>query len=112
VPEVAQLEITTHVLDTVAGDPARGVPVSLARRDGESWRVLAEGRTDGDGRWGHAAAGGAGDFRLVFDVAARLGPDAFFPEAVLVFRVTGVARRHYHVPLLLSRFGYTTYRGS
>lgn len=98
--------ISTHVLDTVTGEPARGVPVRL-EKDG---KLLADGRTDDDGRLRSQAAG-EGVYRLVFDVASYLGDDAFFPEAALVFRVAG-ERPHYHVPLLLSRFGYTTYRGS
>jgi hydroxyisourate hydrolase len=70
--------------------------------------------TDADGRlrdWVPDGAWRAGAYRLVFDTAAYLGPDAFFPEVVVVFTVTD-PDRHHHVPLLLSPYGYTTYRGS
>lgn len=107
------MSISTHVLDTTRGAPAAGVPVRLERLDG-SWRLVAEGVTDGDGRlrdWLPPDAVGAGRYRLVFDAAAHLGPDAFFPEIAIAFAVTDPAR-HLHVPLLLSPYGYTTYRGS
>ena len=99
--------LSTHVLDTARGEPAAGVPVRLYR-EGE---LAAEGVTDHDGRWRPGVATPPGRYRIVFDIAARLGPDAFFPEGVIVFRV-GAADRNYHVPLLLSPFGLTTYRGS
>ena len=106
--------ISTHVLDTVRGEPAAGVGVRLeAARDGQ-WSVLAEGRTGADGRlrdWVPGHAWHAGAYRLVFAVAPYLGPDAFFPEVVVTFQVRE-PQRHHHLPLLLSRFGYTTYRGS
>jgi 5-hydroxyisourate hydrolase len=103
------VSLSTHVLDTTRGEPAPGVPVRLERTDGT---VVASGHTDGDGRLrivdGALAEGG---YRLIFDTAAHLGPDAFFPEVAIAFRVTD-AERHLHVPLLLSPFGFTTYRGS
>ncbi|WP_305786848.1 2-oxo-4-hydroxy-4-carboxy-5-ureidoimidazoline decarboxylase [Symbioplanes lichenis] len=95
--------VSTHVLDTVTGAPATGVPVTLQPSG-------APGVTDGDGRLRFDVAE-AGDYRLEFDVAAHLGPDAFFPSATVTFRIADTDR-NYHVPLLLSRFGYTTYRGS
>ncbi|BCJ55582.1 5-hydroxyisourate hydrolase [Actinoplanes sp. NBRC 14428] len=106
--------ISTHVLDTVSGEPARGVGVRLDRRDAGGWRTVAEGRTDDDGRLrprlpAHEWA--AGGYRLVFAVDAYLGGDAFFPEITVAFHVRDPGRP-YHVPLLLSRYGYTTYRGS
>lgn len=106
--------ITTHVLDTALGRPARGVPVRLSRLDERS-RVVAEAATDDDGR---VTALGPdtvepGTYRLRFDVAAycaATGQDCFFPEVTVTFAVT--AGRHHHVPLLLSPFAYSTYRGS
>ncbi|WP_306214894.1 hydroxyisourate hydrolase, partial [Actinoplanes sp. RD1] len=95
--------ISTHVLDTATGSPAAGVPVGLEP-------LAGFGVTDGDGRLRFEAAE-AGDYRLDFDVASYLGADAFFPLATVTFRVRDT-NRNYHVPLLLSRFGYTTYRGS
>lgn len=105
--------ITTHVLDTARGEPAPDLPVTLERRGpGDRWESLAQGRTDADGRvrdllpGNHALVPGL--YQLRFDTSAR---SAFFPEVVLRFRVTD-PQEHYHVPLLLSPFGFTTYRGS
>jgi 5-hydroxyisourate hydrolase len=106
--------LSTHVLDTARGEPAAAVPVTLYRHDGVEWSLVAQGRTDADGRlrdWVPPDAWRAGRYRLVFDTAAYLGDAAFFPEAVITFQVTR-PDRHLHVPLLLSPFGFTTYRGS
>ena len=104
--------VTTHVLDTGLGLPARKVPVRLARVDGT---VIATGSTDDDGRIGNLTPDpvGPGTYRLCFDVAAyaaTTGQDIFFPEVTVTFTITD--ERHYHVPLLLSPFAYSTYRGS
>lgn len=101
------MSLSTHVLDTARGEPAADVPIELYR-EGE---LVARGRTDDDGRWRPGTEMSTGRYRLVFDIAAYLGPDAFFPEGVVVFQVAE-ANRHYHVPLLLSPFGLSTYRGS
>ena len=103
--------ITTHVLDLAAGRPAAGVAVVLeqgrARLAGAGAR-----RTDDDGRVGDlGAAPEPGRFRLRFDTAGYLGADAFFPEVALQFAVER-PEEHLHVPLLLSPYGYSTYRGS
>ena len=104
--------ITTHVLDLAAGRPAAGVAVVLEQRAGDDWRELARGRTDDDGRVGDLGeAPEPGRFRLRFDTAGYLGADAFFPEVALQFAVAR-PEEHLHVPLLLSPFGYSTYRGS
>lgn len=104
--------ISTHVLDTVTGEPARDVYVRLERRDADGWRLVTEGRTDDDGRLKHALDDRqAGGYRLVFSVEPYLGGDAFFPEITIAFHIHD-PERDYHVPLLLSRYGYTTYRGS
>ncbi|HET6214145.1 MAG TPA: hydroxyisourate hydrolase [Micromonosporaceae bacterium] len=103
------MSLSTHVLDTVRGEPASGVPVRLEReRDGQ-WAAVATGSTDQDGRlrdWVPPHAWATGVYRLVFGTD---GP--FFPEVVVVFRVTDPLR-HHHIPLLLGPYGYTTYRGS
>jgi 5-hydroxyisourate hydrolase len=99
--------LSTHVLDTARGEPAAGVPVRL-ERDGAT---VAESVTDAGGRVRDLGPVTAGCYRLVFDTAAYLGPGAFFPSVSVDFAVE-VADRHYHVPLLLSPFGYSTYRGS
>ena len=103
--------LSTHVLDTATGRPAVGLRITLESTDGT---VLATGVTDHDGRVGDLADGlPAGDLRLRFDTGswfAGQGLSAFYPEVVVVFGVEG--EEHFHVPLLLSPFGYSTYRGS
>jgi 5-hydroxyisourate hydrolase len=111
--------ITTHVLDTAAGRPASGVPVRLeVQLDGRGWVILAERKTDGDGRVRDLLAEGArldaGTYRLTFGTGAYFaeqGKETFFPEATVVFEIRDAAQ-HHHVPLLLSPYGYSTYRGS
>jgi 5-hydroxyisourate hydrolase len=108
------MSVSTHVLDTARGEPAAGVPVRLEQHDGAGWVAVAAGRTDADGRlrdWVPAARWRAGRYRLVFDTGAYHGPGAFFPEVAVVFAVAEPAG-HHHLPLLLSPFGYSTYRGS
>jgi 5-hydroxyisourate hydrolase len=111
--------ITTHVLDTSLGLPAAGVPVRLYAEDGpERWILLASGITDGDGRIAdllppeHPLAEGV--YRIRFNTASyfdSIGGEGFYPLADVVFRVAAPGG-HYHIPLLLSPFGYSTYRGS
>lgn len=111
--------ITTHVLDTSRGRPANGVPVVLERRaDGDRWELAGRGETDADGRLRNLIPGGVplvpGVYRLVFDTRRYFdaqGLPTFLPQVVVVFDVLP-GEPHYHVPLLLSPFGYTTYRGS
>ncbi len=109
--------ISTHVLDTAAGRPAAGVSVALERWELDAWLVCATATTDSDGRCQELLASSrvaAGRYRLVFatgDYFARDGGHTFFPEVAITFEIPhgGV---NFHVPLLLSPFGYTTYRGS
>lgn len=108
--------ISTHVLDAAAGRPAAGVSVRLDRADGTSWVVVAGGVTDADGRLSGWAgeAGLPGTHRLVFGTGAYFaarGLETFYPEVTVAFTVTDPDERH-HVPLLLSPFAYSTYRGS
>ena len=108
--------ITTHVLDTARGRPAAGVPVTLEVRSGDAWRALGRAHTDADGRARDICDGDieVGTYRLTFDTAAyfeKIDVEGFFPVAQIVFDVRD-ARQHHHVPLLLSPFGYSTYRGS
>jgi 5-hydroxyisourate hydrolase len=105
------MTLSTHVLDTGLGEPASGVPVRLERAHDGGWVPLAAGVTDVDGRVRDLVAEDewhAGTYRLIFDTAAR---SAFFPEVSVVFFVAEPSR-HHHVPLLLSPYGYSTYRGS
>ena len=99
-------QVTTHVLDTAAGVPASGVTVTLLEGDeGGGWRPLGSGTTDDDGRLTALPSVENGLHRLEFQTAS-----AFFAQVVVTFRVAGEA--HLHVPLLISPFGYTVYRGS
>jgi len=115
--------VTTHVLDTARGVPAAGIMVRLEQDSAAGRTEIARTRTDDDGR---ASGLGPeklppGTYRLVFDTAEYLASAhpgesehrraAFFPEVAITFTVGGGAP-HYHVPLLLSPFGYATYRGS
>jgi 5-hydroxyisourate hydrolase len=108
--------ITTHVLDTSSGRPASGVPLILARGSGGGWVTVGRGTTDIDGRCKTLLKSGAlkkGAYRLTFGVASyfkRSRQTAFYPSVSIVFTVRD--SRHHHVPLLLSPWGYSTYRGS
>ncbi len=106
--------ISTHILDTGTGNPAVDVYVRLERRDADGWRTIDEGHTDKDGRLRYRVPvrdWQAGGYRLLFYVEPYLGKECFFPEITVAFHVHD-PERHYHVPLLLNRYGYTTYRGS
>jgi 5-hydroxyisourate hydrolase len=112
----ARPTISTHVLDLATGAPAAGVPVTLFRlADDGRPELVSERRTDEDGRIRDLLDGAdldEGDYQLAFDVGAHLDdPDAFFQSAAVALRITDVGRS-YHVPLLLSPYGLSTYRGS
>jgi 5-hydroxyisourate hydrolase len=111
-------QITTHILDIATGNPARDVPITLYVQQGEKWSQVGGGNTNDDGRIPDLCPAGevlpAGDYRMHFDTAAYFegrGDAVFYPWADVVFRITGEGQ-HYHIPLLLSPFGYSTYRGS
>ena len=106
--------LSTHVLDTALGKPAQGIKVTLESGDD----LVGSGVTDADGRVGdlnkNAASLSQGSYTLTFYVAdyfSKSDRESFFPEVVVNFRIGG-GKEHYHVPLLLSPFGYSTYRGS
>jgi 5-hydroxyisourate hydrolase len=111
--------ITTHVLDTARGRPAEGVAVVLDYQSTEGgWTELARGQTNADGRLMTLLPDGAplptGIYRLRFATGAyhaALGVSGFYPEVQVLFQIAGQGV-HFHVPLLLSPFGYSTYRGS
>ncbi len=110
--------ITTHILDTALGKPAAAVTVRLFQVDDQGGSsLLAQRATNVDGRVEDLLPPGAlavGNYRLVFEVAsyfANLGATCFYPQVTLDFSVSAPAE-HYHVPLLLSPYGYSTYRGS
>ena len=123
--------LSTHVLDATSGRPAAGVPVRLERRGPDGWSPAGAGQTDADGRL--RLAGGAdgqelgpglapgpgpgfepGVYRITFDTGSYFqarGTASFYPEVTVTFEMTGHGE-HYHVPLLLSPYAYSTYRGS
>lgn len=110
--------ITTHVLDTAAGRPGRGIAIELERADGRGgWAPVGAGVTDDDGRLRTLTPAGPvepGTYRIRFGTGAYLaaqGAAGFFPVVEIQFAVADGAQ-HYHVPLLLSPYGYSTYRGS
>ena len=99
--------VSTHVLDTSRGRPAAGIAVRLEH----AGVLVGEGVTDDDGRIARLGEGlEPGDYLVRFDTGGYLGPDAFYPEVAVAFRIG--PDEHYHVPVLLNPFGYSTYRGS
>lgn len=104
--------ITTHILDVARGRPAAGVGVTLEIRRNDQWELVGRGETDHDGRLRTLTGPNVetGAYRITFATGAY-NPDGFFPQVSIEFEVRD-ASEHYHVPLLLSPFGYSTYRGS
>jgi len=111
-------QITTHVLDTSSGKPAQGLRISLqSGDDDQQWNEIASGSTDNDGRISDLLPGDLvlepGVYRMVFQTGDYFGQKdipTFYPETAVVFSTTDSS--HYHIPLLLSPYGYSTYRGS
>lgn len=111
--------ISTHVLDVSQGRPAKGVPVLVEIQGlGGGWKLLGKGQTDADGRGVDLLSSTqrlqTGIYRLRFDTTTYFrshNVTSFYPEVSVMFAVRDAAQ-HYHIPLLLSPFGYTTYRGS
>ena len=116
-PNTNRPTISTHVLDTTRGEPAAGVAVTLSRLDGNRAVALGNAQeTDADGRIGSLGDGTltAGTYRLSFEVGAyykKKGTAAFLQRATLDFEITGTSPR-YHIPLLMSPFACSSYRGS
>jgi 5-hydroxyisourate hydrolase len=114
------VRITSHVLDVSRGTPAAGVVVRLEHRGGEAedWRLVGTSRTNTDGRVTDlspaSASATAGQYRLTFETRAYFAAQSvstLYPAVVIVIDAAA-GESHYHVPLLLSAFGYSTYRGS
>ena len=110
--------ISTHILDTALGKPAAGVPASLARMTDGVWLPLNETTTDADGRCKHLLPPGEpappGIYRVHFETGvyyAHQSLQGLYPYVEIVFEITN-SEQHYHIPLLLTANGYTTYRGS
>ena len=109
------MTISTHVLDTSAGRPASAVRITLLKHHASTWIEVLNGETDADGRVALLRDVNAvpGSWRLTFDVGSyfqRSGVESFYTTVAIDFVVRADA--HYHVPLLISPFGYSTYRGS
>lgn len=110
-------EISTHILDLSRGVGGQNVPVTLSKRGADGkWTLAGSAQTDSNGRvrtFGDSSEFSAGDYRLDFDMSAY--PDSastpFFPEISVTFRVKD-ASGHYHVPVVVSPYGYSTYRGN
>lgn len=111
--------ISTHILDTAQGKPANGVAVSLeSQKSDESWEQLTHAWTDEEGRvkpfFLLEQPLPAGVYRLIFDTESyfsALNTHSFYPQVCVVFTI-GEDHQHYHIPLLISPFGYSTYRGT
>lgn len=108
--------VTTHVLDAALGKPAAGVAVHLEQKARSDWLTVAEGVTDADGRVGSLGPDTleADTYRVTFDTGAYFeatGQTGFYPEVVVIFSLAATGD-HYHVPLLLSPWAFSTYRGS
>ncbi|MEO6050731.1 MAG: hydroxyisourate hydrolase [Pyrinomonadaceae bacterium] len=111
--------ITTHIIDMTSGQPGAGIPVTLERKTHSAgWQSVAEGMTDADGRINDLLfvkeAFLPGHYRLIIETGSYFllrDIECFFPQITISFVVKDTMR-HYHVPLLLSPFGYSTYRGS
>jgi len=111
-------QITTHVLDTAIGKPAVGIDITLSHFVDNEWKLLSGGTTNSDGRVGDLLPEEtilkAGRYKVLFVTESYFknqGVKAFYPYAEIVFDIEGDGQ-HYHIPLLLSPFGYSTYRGS
>jgi 5-hydroxyisourate hydrolase len=110
-------QITTHILDTAKGKPAQGVTIILYSTNNDEWKELARGITNADGRIPDLLKKDVlleyGVYKMRFEVKEyfdKLGVAAFYPFVEIVFDIT--TKEHYHIPLLLNPFGYSTYRGS
>jgi 5-hydroxyisourate hydrolase len=117
-PDTGRSPITVHVLDTGRGRPATGLTVLLEQADGKGWREVARGKTDGDGRietlLPKNKAIAVGTYRITFESGAYFAESktkTFYPRIPVIFEITE-PKEHHHIPLLLSPFGYSTYRGS
>ncbi|WP_040262573.1 hydroxyisourate hydrolase [Pseudomonas massiliensis] len=116
--QAAPNPLSVHVLNLQTGTPSQGVQVTLERHAGTTWQPLAEGTTNEQGRIAELFPANKaiepGEYRVVFKTGAyyrNLRQDSFFPEIPVIFQVRQTDQ-HYHIPLLLSPFGFSTYRGS
>ena len=111
------ISISTHILDTSTGKPAQGVTVILEEKVSDEWKQIGNGITENNGRISNFTLAenklGQGIYRLIFETESYFknqNVKAFYPEVIVEFEITD--DNHYHVPLLLNPYGYSTYRGS
>ncbi|MEM7209614.1 MAG: hydroxyisourate hydrolase [Pseudomonadota bacterium] len=111
-------QITTHILDTSSGTPAEKVELILYKRENDGWTKMGSGKTNADGRASDLVSKNtvldAGIYKIHFETReyfTRQNVDTFYPSVDIVFTIEGDGQ-HYHVPLLIAPFGYSTYRGS
>ena len=109
--------ITTHVLDTAAGKPASGINAELFKKNKSEWDLIAKGKTNNNGRISDLLKPeilpSKGIYKMRFDTGSYFKKNkkrCFYPYVEIIFEING--KEHYHIPLLLSPYGYTTYRGS
>ena len=110
--------ISTHILDTARGTPAIGVAITLTKKDSHQWQAIGSGKTNMDGRVPDLCENhpnlSPGTYKMHFDTKpyfTAMNNPVFYPYAEVVFTIDH-NKQHYHIPLLLSPFGYSTYRGS
>ncbi len=110
-------QLTTHILDTTLGKPAQEVAILLEQKEASNWVALAHGKTNADGRISDLLPSetilNPGIYRLIFDTETyfkKQNIKSFYPSVSIEFEISDAS--HYHVPLLLNPFGYSTYRGS
>ena len=107
--------ITTHVLNIATGKPAEGIEIMLEKQNGSNWAAIKTAKANADGRVDDLMAKGtkadAGVYRMTFQTGAYFKNDTFYPRAEVIFEIKSTDQ-HYHVPLLVSPYGYSTYRGS
>jgi 5-hydroxyisourate hydrolase len=110
-------QLTTHILDTTNGKPASGVQIVLFQQEDDKWKQVATGITNDDGRVPDLLPNNVGLYPGIYKIKFETAPyfeslqiRSFYPFVEITFYITG--NEHYHVPLLLNPFGYSTYRGS
>jgi 5-hydroxyisourate hydrolase len=110
-------QVTTHILDTARGRPAGGITVMMSQLQGENWRQISLKTSDDNGRVSDLLPGDTvvepGQYRIRFETKSyfdQAGTACFYPYVEVTFNIAGP--EHYHIPLLISPYGYTTYRGS
>ena len=103
--------ISTHILDTSRGQPAARVNVRLEKQEKQSWTICDSGMTNSDGRFTFDFKISKGTYRIVFEISDYFKKESFFVDTQVAFKIVKTTRK-YHVPLLVSPFGYSTYRGS